>query len=138
MVRASAPARALAEADTELAEVFLSRDLTASWETAEATEATAEQFAIFVLPTSCAPPLEAFFLSFAAPFALSAAKALGFESARAIASASHAAFTLPRVAGRLLDHSAEPASPAICAMVRSVKIDVSYFSLLISNPATTK
>jgi len=67
--------------------------------------------------------------------ASSAVKALRFESARAIASASHAAFTFPRDAGRLLFHSAEPLSPAISAMVRPVSMEVSYTSM--SNPATT-
>src|SRR5271166_3650705 len=75
------------------------------------------------------------FLFFPTSFASSAVKTFRFESARAIASASHAAFTFPRDAGRLLVHSAEPLSPAICAMVRPVSTDVAYASM--SNPGTT-
>src|SRR3974377_2378643 len=52
-----------------------------------------------------------------------------FRSARATASASQAAFNRPRVAGRLLVHSAESASPAIWAIVRPVSTEVSSFSM---------
>ena len=58
-----------------------------------------------------------------------------FLSTRARVSASQAAFAPPRDAFLLLCHSAEPASPAICDMVRLVSTDLSYLS--ISNRGTT-
>src|SRR5258708_22031520 len=72
----------------------------------------------------CFPPL--FFPPpFSAGSAFSAVKAFCLLSARATASASQAALSFPRVAGRLLVHSAEPASPAIWLIVRPVKTEVS-------------
>src|ERR1700690_2716160 len=73
---------------------------------------------------------EVFFARFARCSALSAVKAFFLpaaflRSALATASASQAALSLPRVAGRLLVHSAESVSPPICAMVRLVRTDVS-------------
>src|ERR1700674_4471575 len=50
-------------------------------------------------------------------------------SSLANVSASHGAFTFPREAGRLLFHSAEPSSPAICAMTRSLSRELSYCSM---------
>src|SRR5215470_16256248 len=56
------------------------------------------------------------FWSFSAILASSAVTAF-FSSARAIASANQAAFTLPLPAGRLLVHSFDFASPPISSMV---------------------
>jgi hypothetical protein len=130
----SAPGTALTAEDVEFADDFLLLDLTVTFGAAEETSAS---LASATLPAFC---LESFFLPFAAGFfsalfASSAVKAFRLESARAIASASHPALTFPRDAGRLLVHSADPASPAICAIVRPVRTEVSYSSML--NPATT-
>src|ERR1700686_5011511 len=129
----SAPGRALTAEGTEIAEDFLFLDLEAA---SSAATASAAAVLSLVWTTLLAASLDRFFLFFSAPSARSAVNAFFFfKSARAIASASHAAFTFPRDAGRLLFHSAEPSSPAICAMVRPVRMEVSYSSLL--NPATT-
>src|SRR2546423_11047707 len=58
-----------------------------------------------------------------------------FFSTRAIASASHAAFNLPRAAGRLLFHCRERASPAIASMLRLLSTDSSISPA--SYPSTT-
>src|ERR1700686_2755162 len=108
-------------------------------------EATGGASAISGLAISCALSSETFFLllllaadasvppraSFEEMGFLSgssatvAALTFFFASTRATASASHAAFTLPRAAGGLLFHSADPSSLAIRGIVRSVRIDVS-------------
>ena len=85
-----------------------------------------------VKPAMALLPDALFFLLFSVPPVVNTFR---FLSARATASASHAAFNFPRVAGRLLVHSAEPLSPAISAMVRLVSTEVLYWS--ISNPGTT-
>src|ERR1700674_1395174 len=50
-------------------------------------------------------------------------------SSLASVSARHGAFTFPREGGRLLFHSAEPSSPAICAMLRWLSTELSYCSM---------
>src|SRR3954462_10955087 len=50
---------------------------------------------------------------------------LFFLSTRAMAAASHAAFNLPRAAGRSLFHSRERPSPAISSMLRLLSTDSS-------------
>src|SRR3979490_569661 len=123
----SAPGRALTAEGTEIAEDFLLLDLEAASSGATALDAAAVSLAWTILRTAC---LETFFLFVFAPSALSAPTAFFFfRPARGIASASHAAFTFPRDAGRLLFHSAEPSSPAICAMVRPVRMEVWYPSI---------
>src|SRR5262249_53564729 len=107
--------------------------------TTEATEVR-EDFDVFLGDSAWAAELGcalalAFVLPLFAFFASSAFDAFRFLSVRAIASASHAAFTLPRVAGRLLVPSADFLSPAISPMVRPVSTEVSYAS--ISNFGTT-
>src|ERR1035441_4638722 len=120
----SAPARSLTAEDTEFAEDFLFADFVDGvwWD---------ESFAGAKLRAAGLGLLLFFFAGAGG----SVVSAFRFLSARAIASASHAAFTFPRDAGRLLFHSAESSSPPICAIVRSVRMDVSYLSM--SNPATT-
>src|SRR5579863_9840824 len=66
---------------------------------AEETGDTEPFFFAFPLWSSVSPVFKAFFFS-----------------TRATASASHAAFSFPRPAGRLF-HSADPASPATCSRV---------------------
>src|SRR5271166_2673574 len=122
----SAPARALSAEDAEPAKDFLFGDLDAVW---------LEE--VFAGATACGVGVGFLLFFFAGPSVPSVVKAFRFLSARAIASASHAAFTFPRDAGRLLVHSADPSSPPICAIVRPVRMEVSYASSLISNPATT-
>src|SRR2546429_120692 len=117
----------------EAANDFLLLDLEAGSSRAATLDSAAVSLAWTTLRAVCLGP---FFLLFSAPCALSAVTAFFFfRSARAIASASHAALTFPRDAGRLLVPSADPASPAICAIVRPVRTEVSYESM--SNPATT-
>src|ERR1700716_1218350 len=129
----SAPGRALTAEGAEFAEDFLLLDFEAFSFDVAASDAAAVPSASTTLRAVCPGP---FFLFFSAPSALSAVKFFFFfRSARAIAFASHAALTFPRDAGRLLLHSAEPSSPAICAIVRPVRMEVSYSS--IWNPATT-
>src|ERR1700730_11329342 len=129
----SAPGRALTAEDAEFAEDFLLLDLGGASSGAGSLDAAVLSLA---RTTLLAASLDRFCLFFSAPSALSAVNAFFFfRSARAIASASHAALTFPPDAGRLLVHFADPASPAICAMVRPVRTEVSYAS--ISNPATT-
>src|SRR6266852_8464953 len=115
MSLASAPGKALTAEGTEFAEDFLS-DFEPLF-----SDAPAAVFLLWtVLRAACRVPFCLF--SFAPSAASCAVAALFFfRSARAIASASHPAFTFPRDAGRLLVHSADPASPAICAMVRPVR-----------------
>src|SRR4051812_20712494 len=60
---------------------------------------------------------------------------LFFFSTRAMASASHAAFNLPRAAGRSLFHSRERPSPAISSMLRLLSTDSSISPA--SYPSTT-
>src|SRR5215470_10714484 len=96
--------------------------------TAEFAE-VAEEFNFFLLGAdelaletgSRFAPALLFPLLFSAISAFSAANVFRLLSARATAAASHAAFTFPRPAGRLLVHSFDPASPAICFIVRSVR-----------------
>src|SRR5437660_11519666 len=117
----------------EAANDFLLLDLEAGSLRDAPLDAAAVSLAWTTLRAVCLGP---FFLLFSAPCALSAVTAFFFfRSARAIASASHAALTFPRDPGRLLFHSAEPSSPAIYALLRPVRMDVSYSSIL--NPATT-
>src|SRR5271157_5686140 len=130
----SAPARALTADNAAFAEDFLLFDPDAAT-LDPLSAATPSPDEGFVLATRGAASRGLLLFFFSAPSALSAVEALRFWSARAIASASHAAFTLPRDAGRLLFHSAEPSSPAICAIVRLVRTDVSYESM--SKPGTT-
>src|SRR5271166_4767716 len=129
----SAPAWALTADNAAFAEDFLlfNPDAATLGPLSAATPSPDEGF---VLSTHGAAS-RGLLLFFSAPSALSAVEAFRFWSARAIASASHAAFTLPRDAGRLLFHAAEPSSPAICAIVRFVRTDVSYESM--SKPETT-
>src|SRR5271167_158898 len=103
----STPGRALTAEDAEFDKYFLLDSI-------ESDDAAFASRASFCSAIPFATFSEAFFLPvfFSASPALSAVKAFRFLSARAIASASHAAFTLPRVAGGLVVHSAEPASPA--------------------------
>src|ERR1035438_489666 len=134
----TAPARALTAEDAEFAETFLLLDLPPFF------AAEDDWFSGSALATLSAW-VETFFLLFAAGeaallaafertgffsptsarSAFSAVKAFRLESTRAIASASHAALTLPRDAGRLLFHSADLRSPPICASVRLVSMEVS-------------
>src|SRR6266436_4926264 len=119
----SAPGIALV---AEVANDFLLLDL----EAGSSGAATLDAAAALAWTTLRAVCLGPFFLLFSAPCALSAFTACFFFcSARAIASASHAALTFPCDAGRLLVHSADPASPAICAIVRPVRTEVSYESM---------
>src|ERR1022692_5041596 len=128
MVFSSAPARALPGEDTEFAEDFLFADLVAVFLDAVSLD---EMFAGATFRAAGLGLLLFFFAGAGG----SVVSVFRFLSARAIASASHAAFTFPPDAGRLLFHSAESSSPPICAIVRSVRMDVSYLS--ISNPETT-
>src|ERR1700722_2024097 len=130
----SVPGTPLITEDAEFAEGVLLFDRSAPLDAGLASSAgglPAFLFAsfseTFFLPAFFLVSLEFAFLVSAA---LSSVNALRFLSARAIASASHAAFTLPPGAGRLVVHFAEPASPAICAMVRSLKTEVSNLSIL--------
>src|SRR6267143_3948558 len=82
----------------EAAEDFLLLDLEAASSGAATLDAAAVSLAWTTLRAVCLGP---FFLLFSVPCALSAVTAcFFFLSARAFASASHAALTFPRVAGR--------------------------------------
>src|SRR5271165_3990333 len=132
----SAPTRALTAEDAEFAEDFLVFGLLTNWVSLPVARDTDFRPLFLFSPVSPVPPVvKDFRLLLPAPSASSAVKAFRFASARAIASASQGAFTFPRDAERLLFHSAEPLSPAISAMVRPVRMEVSYASM--SNPATT-
>src|ERR1043166_6170167 len=119
-----APGKVLTTEDTEVTEDFfvLFFDLDVADE--EAPELAVTSFSARL-----------FFLVFSVLPVFSVVNAFRRLSARATASASQAAFSLPREAGRPLVHSAESLSPAISAMVRPVRTEVSYLS--ISNPGTT-
>src|ERR1700722_9198208 len=129
----SAPARTLTAEDAEFAEDFLVLDFAET--EFDSTILVATSSVVAARPFASVSVAWLFFLPlfFSAPSAPSAAAAFRFLSARAIASATQSDFTLPRDAGRLLFHSADPSSPAICGIVRSVKTDVLYLS--ISTPA---
>src|ERR1035441_10301741 len=118
----SAPARSLTAEDTEFAEDFLFADLVAVFLDAVSLD---ESFAGAKLRAAGLGLLLFFFAGAGG----SVVSAFRFLSARAFASPSHAAFTFPRDAGRLLFHSAESSSPPICAMVRSVRMDGSDLSM---------
>jgi len=116
MAFSSAPARALTAEDAEFenaefAEDFVLLNLDVESLDPASLDAVSEEFARATRSAACLGLLLTFFSAFSAVEAFSPAssafKVFRFESARAIASASHAAFTLPRDAGRLLFHSAE-------------------------------
>src|SRR6267378_4238372 len=80
--------------------------------------------AAFALVTDRRPAAFFLLLLFSVTSVSPVVKPFRFLSARATASASHAALSFPRAAGRLLVHSVDPLSPAISLMVRPVSTDV--------------
>src|SRR5712664_3601998 len=90
----TAPGNPFTTEDTEVTEDFLAFFSTAGAAFALVTDRRPAAF--FLLSVTSVSPV---------------VKPFRFLSARATASASHAALSFPRAAGRLLVHSAEPLSP---------------------------